>query len=163
MNSLREIQALRRLSPHPNIIILQDVLFDKLTGKLALVFELMHANLYDVIRGDTLLLSYCGSLTLCLSFPNDRAHIAVLFRFVSREGPAVHCSDCPRLCTSNYDLYWIYSQSRSIPSRYQGSFGLCSKILAQIALLITISTALTFYFSWLSSLKIFLSMEQENT
>ena len=41
MNNLREIQALRRLSPHPHIIKLQEVLYDQPTGRLALVFELM--------------------------------------------------------------------------------------------------------------------------
>jgi renal tumor antigen len=48
---LREIQALKRLSPHPNIIHLEEVLFDKPSGRLAMVFELMDANLYDLISG----------------------------------------------------------------------------------------------------------------
>lgn len=51
VNNLREIQALRRLSPHPHVIDLEEVFFDKPTGRLALVFELMHANLYEIIRG----------------------------------------------------------------------------------------------------------------
>jgi len=51
VNDLREIQCLRRLSPHPNIIPLEEVLFDQSTGRLALIFELMDANLYDLIRG----------------------------------------------------------------------------------------------------------------
>lgn len=51
VNNLREIQALRRLSPHPNIIKLEEVLYDKPTGRLALVFELMDMNLYELIRG----------------------------------------------------------------------------------------------------------------
>lgn len=51
MNNLREIQALRRLSPHSHIILLQEVLYDQPSGRLALVFELMHANLYELIRG----------------------------------------------------------------------------------------------------------------
>ena len=50
VNSLREIQALRRLSPHPNIIILQEVLFDKPTGRLALVFEFMDINMLELIQ-----------------------------------------------------------------------------------------------------------------
>ena len=41
VNTLREIQALRRLSPHPHIITLEEVLYDQPTGRLALVFELM--------------------------------------------------------------------------------------------------------------------------
>jgi serine/threonine protein kinase len=48
---LREIQALRRLSPHEHIISLEEVLYDQPTGRLALVFELMDANLYELIKG----------------------------------------------------------------------------------------------------------------
>ena len=51
VNNLREIQALRRLSPHPQIIKLYEVLFDEPTGRLALVFELMDMNMYDAIKG----------------------------------------------------------------------------------------------------------------
>ena len=51
VNNLREIQALRRLSPHGHIITLEEVLYDQPTGRLALVFELMDANLYELIRG----------------------------------------------------------------------------------------------------------------
>ncbi len=51
VNNLREIQALRRLSPHANIIKLQEVLYDQPTGRLALVFELMDMNFYELIRG----------------------------------------------------------------------------------------------------------------
>ena len=51
VNNLREIQALRRLSPHGHIITLEEVLYDHPTGRLALVFELMDANLYELIRG----------------------------------------------------------------------------------------------------------------
>lgn len=51
VNNLREIQALKRLNPHPSIVKLQEVLFDKATGRLALVFELMDMNMYELIRG----------------------------------------------------------------------------------------------------------------
>ena len=51
VNNLREIQALRRLSPNPNIIKLLEVLYDQPTGRLALVFELMDMNIYELIRG----------------------------------------------------------------------------------------------------------------
>ena len=51
VNNLREIQALRRLSGHPHIIKLHEVLYDEPTGRLALVFELMDMNMYEVIRG----------------------------------------------------------------------------------------------------------------
>ncbi|KAK9841856.1 hypothetical protein WJX81_007585 [Elliptochloris bilobata] len=50
VDNLREVQALRRLS-HPNIITLLEVLFDAASGKLALVFELMEQNLYELIQG----------------------------------------------------------------------------------------------------------------
>ena len=54
--NLKEIQALRKLSPHPNIIKLLEVLLsflfsDEPTGRLALVFELMDMNLYEAIKG----------------------------------------------------------------------------------------------------------------
>lgn len=51
VNNLREIQALKRLSPHPNIITLLEVLYDEPTGRLALVFELMEMNMYEAIKG----------------------------------------------------------------------------------------------------------------
>eukprot|EP00929_Paragymnodinium_shiwhaense_P048470 TRINITY_DN244_c0_g1_i1.p1 TRINITY_DN244_c0_g1~~TRINITY_DN244_c0_g1_i1.p1 ORF type:complete len:494 (+),score=134.87 TRINITY_DN244_c0_g1_i1:240-1721(+) len=51
VNNLREIQALRRLVGHPNIIRLHEVLYDEPTGRLALVFELMDMNLYEAIKG----------------------------------------------------------------------------------------------------------------
>ncbi|CAG9311959.1 LF4_2 [Blepharisma stoltei] len=51
VNNLREIQALRRLSPHPHIVKLLEILYDEPTGRLALVFELLDLNLYEWIRG----------------------------------------------------------------------------------------------------------------
>ena len=53
VNALREIQALRRLSPHPNIVKLYEVIYDQPTGRLALVFELMEKNIYELIKGRT--------------------------------------------------------------------------------------------------------------
>lgn len=50
-NNLREVQALKRLSPHPQIIKLVELIFEKSTGTLALVFELMEMNLYELIKG----------------------------------------------------------------------------------------------------------------
>jgi len=52
VNKIREVIALKRLSPHPNIVKLVEVLFDANTGRLGLVFELMDLNLYEVIRGE---------------------------------------------------------------------------------------------------------------
>lgn len=51
VNNLREIQALRRLSPHQHIIKLYEVVYDQASGRLALVFELMDMNMYEAIRG----------------------------------------------------------------------------------------------------------------
>jgi renal tumor antigen len=65
VNSLREIQALRRLSPHPNVIKLHEVLYDQPSGRLALVFELMEANIYEMIKGAGAEIghnTYCGML-----------------------------------------------------------------------------------------------------
>ena len=51
VDTLREIQALRKLCPHPNIITLLDVVHEPPpSGRLALVFELMACNLYDIIK-----------------------------------------------------------------------------------------------------------------
>ncbi|KAJ3101734.1 hypothetical protein HDU97_001084 [Phlyctochytrium planicorne] len=49
IEGLREIQALKRLNPHPNIIDLEDVIFDPKHGILSLNFELMDCNLYELI------------------------------------------------------------------------------------------------------------------
>ncbi|NXC74860.1 MOK kinase, partial [Anhinga anhinga] len=51
VNNLREIQALRRLSPHPNILMLHEVVFDKKNGSLSLICELMDMNIYELIKG----------------------------------------------------------------------------------------------------------------
>ncbi|XP_023484191.1 MAPK/MAK/MRK overlapping kinase isoform X6 [Equus caballus] len=53
VNNLREIQALRRLNPHPNILMLHEVVFDRKSGSLALICELMDMNIYELIRGHT--------------------------------------------------------------------------------------------------------------
>mmetsp|Transcript_17229 Transcript_17229/g.35047 ORF Transcript_17229/g.35047 Transcript_17229/m.35047 type:complete len:99 (+) Transcript_17229:282-578(+) len=51
VNSLREIQAIKRLTPHPNIVKLEEVLYDPPSGRLALVFELLEGNLYELMKG----------------------------------------------------------------------------------------------------------------
>lgn len=48
--NLREVQALRRLSPHANIVKLIEVVYDQPSGSLSLVFELMDMNIYELIR-----------------------------------------------------------------------------------------------------------------
>ncbi|XP_071500158.1 MAPK/MAK/MRK overlapping kinase-like [Diadema setosum] len=51
VNNLREIQAMKRLSPHANILELKEVIFDRKTGNLSLICELMDMNIYELIRG----------------------------------------------------------------------------------------------------------------
>jgi renal tumor antigen len=51
VHNLRECQALKRLNRHEHIIQLEEILFDAHTGRLALVFELMDCNIYELIRG----------------------------------------------------------------------------------------------------------------
>lgn len=51
VHNLREIQALKKLSPYEHIIKLIEILYDEPTGRLALVFELMDCNLYEHIKG----------------------------------------------------------------------------------------------------------------
>ncbi|KAG7509899.1 MAPK/MAK/MRK overlapping kinase isoform X1 [Solea senegalensis] len=50
-NNLREVQAMKRLSPHANIIQLHELIFDKETGTVSLICELMEMNLYELIQG----------------------------------------------------------------------------------------------------------------
>lgn len=50
VNALREIQALRRLTPHDHIVTLTEVIFDAKSGSLGLVFELMDCNIYEHIK-----------------------------------------------------------------------------------------------------------------
>ena len=51
VNNLKEIQTLKRLAAHSNVIQLLDILYDEPTGRLALVFELMDQNMYESIKG----------------------------------------------------------------------------------------------------------------
>ncbi|XP_018619736.1 MAPK/MAK/MRK overlapping kinase isoform X3 [Scleropages formosus] len=51
VNKLREVQAMKRLSPHPNIIQLHEIIFNKETGSLSLICELMDMNIYEFIQG----------------------------------------------------------------------------------------------------------------
>jgi hypothetical protein len=53
VNNLREIQAIKRLTPHPHIVKMDEVLFDPPTGRLALVFELLEGNLYELMKGES--------------------------------------------------------------------------------------------------------------
>ncbi|KAH0573597.1 Long-flagella protein, kinase, CMGC RCK [Spironucleus salmonicida] len=50
ITKLREIQALKLLQNHPTVVHLLEILFDRNTGKLAMVFELMTMNLYEIIK-----------------------------------------------------------------------------------------------------------------
>ncbi|XP_028293432.1 MAPK/MAK/MRK overlapping kinase isoform X2 [Gouania willdenowi] len=50
-NNLREVQAMKRLSPHANIVQLHELIFDKETGTVSLICELMEMNIYEFIQG----------------------------------------------------------------------------------------------------------------
>uniref|UniRef100_A0A3B4BII9 Protein kinase domain-containing protein n=1 Tax=Periophthalmus magnuspinnatus TaxID=409849 RepID=A0A3B4BII9_9GOBI len=50
-NNLREVQAMKRLSPHANIIQLHELIYDKETGTVSLICELMEMNIYEYIQG----------------------------------------------------------------------------------------------------------------
>ncbi|CAF3385358.1 unnamed protein product [Rotaria sp. Silwood1] len=62
IHQIREIRVLKQLNGHPNIIFLREIIFDKRTGTLCLIFELMTMNLYEYIRGRQRLLP---SETVC--------------------------------------------------------------------------------------------------
>lgn len=49
VNRLQEILALKVLQGHPNIIHLTDIIFASNTGSVAMAFELMDCNVYDLI------------------------------------------------------------------------------------------------------------------
>jgi len=78
VNALREVQALKRLAPHPHIVLMEEVLFDEKTGRLALVFELMDSNLYELIKGRkkplamSLIKSYGYQMMNALSYIHGR-------------------------------------------------------------------------------------------
>lgn len=50
VNKLPEVLYLRALQGHPNIVKLYDVMFDSTNGYVAMVFELMDVNLYELVR-----------------------------------------------------------------------------------------------------------------
>lgn len=50
VTKLREIHAIRRLAPNRHIVELIEILYNRSTKRLALVFELMDMNLYELIR-----------------------------------------------------------------------------------------------------------------
>jgi renal tumor antigen len=50
VRNLPEIQALRRLGKSANIVHMIEVLYDEPSGRLALVFELMERNVYDLLK-----------------------------------------------------------------------------------------------------------------
>ncbi|KAI3381302.1 hypothetical protein SNEBB_005493 [Seison nebaliae] len=57
VKQLREIQAMKQLRGHPNILHLYEVIYDRKHGTLYLIFELMERNLYEFVRKRHTLLS----------------------------------------------------------------------------------------------------------
>ncbi|KAM6274487.1 LOW QUALITY PROTEIN: MAPK/MAK/MRK overlapping kinase [Porphyrio hochstetteri] len=51
VNNLRNIQVLRRLSPHLDTLVLHEVAVDKKAGSLSRICELMDMNIYELIKG----------------------------------------------------------------------------------------------------------------
>ena len=59
VNGLREIQALRRLSPHPNVVTLHEVLYDKPTGRyVSLLLRMPVIGVSFVVRDSEHLMAY---------------------------------------------------------------------------------------------------------
>ena len=48
---LLEVQAMKKLGPHPNIIHLKEVIYDKRSQSVLLVTEMMDMNAYELIKG----------------------------------------------------------------------------------------------------------------
>ena len=78
---MREVQALRRLGSHPNIVNMIDVIYNERNQTLDLVCELMDMNIYEKIRDRETLLpeklvkSYMYQLTKAL----DHMHRNLIF------------------------------------------------------------------------------------
>lgn len=53
VHKLEEINALRVLQDHPNIVKLHDLIYDAVNGYVAMVFELLDMNLYEFSKGFT--------------------------------------------------------------------------------------------------------------
>lgn len=51
VNRLPEIYALKALQGHPNVIRLEDLIYSHQSGYVAMVFELMDCNVYELISG----------------------------------------------------------------------------------------------------------------
>eukprot|EP00658_Telonema_sp_P-2_P054560 TRINITY_DN43404_c0_g1_i1.p1 TRINITY_DN43404_c0_g1~~TRINITY_DN43404_c0_g1_i1.p1 ORF type:complete len:198 (-),score=78.65 TRINITY_DN43404_c0_g1_i1:55-648(-) len=96
VNRLREIQALRRLAPHANIIKLHEVLYDRSTGRLALVFELMDMNIYELIRGRRQYL------------PDDKV-LHYMYQMLS----LIHISEPTRLLSISYAVFCLKKKKKT--------------------------------------------------
>ena len=108
VNNLREIQAIKRLTPHQNIVKLDEVLFDPPSRRLALVFELMEGNLYELMKGKPA--ECCDTRvrkTSTLTNPSNRPPAAL--RRGDRQD--VHAADLHRLES--------HARQRRFSSRYQ--------------------------------------------
>lgn len=108
MNSLREIQAIKRLAPHPNIVKLEEVLFDPPSGRLALVFELLEGNLYELMKGKLWLeLFYLYSTYTWLS--NSSTHKQITFSYPLRSKATLWRSNCQVFYAA--DFYFLGSHA----------------------------------------------------
>jgi renal tumor antigen len=113
VNSLREIQALRRLNPHPNIIDLEEVLYDKGSGRLALVFELMDQNVYELIRGRKQPVKAATVKLLMYQLLKSVAHMHKLGIFHRGESNRIECRHSGTAC---FGPHCLTSQLRVVSS-----------------------------------------------
>ena len=82
VNRLPEILFLKQLQGHPNVIDLADVIYDNKTGHVAMVFELMDCNVYELIsqhrkpfdEDTTLILTYQLLSALALMHSKNMFH-----------------------------------------------------------------------------------------
>ncbi|TRY54219.1 hypothetical protein DNTS_030480 [Danionella cerebrum] len=94
--SLREIQAMKILNPHPNILQLHHLVYDSDSGRLSLICELMEKNIYELIRGRKSLLAESKVILymyqLCRSLDHMHSH-GIFHRDVKPENILIRGSD----------------------------------------------------------------------
>ncbi|XP_048047990.1 MAPK/MAK/MRK overlapping kinase-like isoform X2 [Megalobrama amblycephala] len=81
-HGLREVQAMKRLSPHPNILQLHELIYDKDTGTLSLICELMEMNIYEFIKGVCLCVR-----CFMFEYESHRRNTLVIFPLPGRQHP----------------------------------------------------------------------------
>jgi renal tumor antigen len=75
VDKLPEVMNLRALQGHPNLITLIDVMYDAVNGNVALVFELMDVNLYELLKRNKGPLTESAALLLIYQMLKGVAYI----------------------------------------------------------------------------------------